>query len=234
MAIDAVIFDWGGTLTPWHDIDLGDIWRGVCASGLDPDRVEAAATALLDAEQELWRRCRDEHRSGTLDEVFALAGVEPTEALLAAKFDAWTPHTYIDPAVPGLLAELRGRGIRVGVLSNTIWSRDWHERIFARDGVLDLLDGAVYSSEIPYTKPHREAFRAALAAVGATDPATAVFVGDRPYDDIHGAKSAGMRGVLVPNSTVPAWDATPPDAVIGGLDELLPHIDRWSGRRGGR
>ena len=30
------------------------------------------------------------------------------------------------------------RGIRVGVLSNTIWTRDYHRGIFERDGVLDL------------------------------------------------------------------------------------------------
>ncbi|MFI6522858.1 HAD family hydrolase [Spirillospora sp. NPDC050679] len=226
MAIEAVIFDWGGTLTPWHDIELGEMWRAVCAAHLDPDEVEAAANALLEAELELWARGRDEHRSATLDEVFALAGVEPTEAMLATKFEAWTPHTLIDPAVPPLLEALRARGIRVGVLSNTMWSRDWHERIFARDRVLDLLDGAVYSSEIPWTKPHPKAFRAAMDAVGASDPAACVFVGDRPYDDIHGAKSAGLKAVLVPNSTVPAWE-TEPDAVIEDLSELLPHVERW-------
>ena len=25
--VEAVIFDWGGTLTPWHSIDLGEQWR---------------------------------------------------------------------------------------------------------------------------------------------------------------------------------------------------------------
>ena len=25
--VEAVIFDWGGTLTPWHTIDLGQQWR---------------------------------------------------------------------------------------------------------------------------------------------------------------------------------------------------------------
>ncbi|GAA1545156.1 hypothetical protein GCM10009678_29730 [Actinomadura kijaniata] len=228
MAIDAVIFDWGGTLTPWHDIELGEMWRAVCAAHLEPGRVEEVATALLDAENELWRRQREEHRSATLDELFALAGVEPTEALLATKFEAWTPHTLIDPAAPPLLAALRERGIRVGVLSNTMWSRDWHERIFARDGVLDLLDGAVYSSEIPWTKPHAKAFRAAMDAVGADDPARCVFVGDRPFDDVHGAKSAGMRAVLVPNATVPAYADATPDAVVTDLGDLLAHIDRWS------
>ena len=61
--------------------------------------------------------------------------------------------------------------------------------------VLDLIDGAVYTSEIPWTKPHPEAFRAAMKTIGVTDPAECVFVGDRPYDDVHGAKSAGMRAV---------------------------------------
>src|SRR6476646_4582404 len=76
-----------------------------------------------------------------------------------------------------------------------------------RDEVLNLIDGAVYTSEIEWVKPHPEAFRAAMAAVGETDPSACVFVGDRPYDDIHGAKSAGMRAVLVANSAVPAFAA---------------------------
>ena len=55
----------------------------------------------------------------------------------------------------------------------------YHERVFARDGVLDLIDGAVYTSEIEHAKPHPEAFRAAVAAVGVDDPAACVYVGDR-------------------------------------------------------
>ncbi|MFC5181022.1 HAD family hydrolase [Actinomadura harenae] len=228
MSVKAVIFDWGGTLTPWHDIDIARMWREVCAAGLAPDEAADAAERLNAAELELWRRGTDEHRSATLDEVFAVAGVEPSAALLTAVYELWTPHTLIDPAAPGLLRELRARGVKVGVLSNTMWTRDWHERIFARDDVLGLLDGAVYSSEIPWTKPHAEAFRAAMAAVDVDDPSTCVFVGDRPFDDIHGAKSAGMRAALMPNSTVPTWE-TEPDAVLhGGLGDLLPHIDRWS------
>ena len=114
------------------------------------------------------------------------------------------------------------------MLSNTMWPRDAHERIFVRDEILELIDGAVYTSEIPWTKPHPEAFRAAMRAVGVTDPAECVFVGDRPYDDVHGAKSAGMRAVLVPNSDVPAFPGAQPDAVISRLADFLGHLDRWS------
>ena len=31
MAVDAVIFDWGGTLTPWHTIDVAELWAAICA-----------------------------------------------------------------------------------------------------------------------------------------------------------------------------------------------------------
>jgi putative hydrolase of the HAD superfamily len=227
MAVEAVIFDWGGTLTPWHSIDLQSLWHDVCAPHFPAGKAAAVAAAILAAETGFWRQCETAHRSATLDHVFARAGVTAHEALMDTYYRAWEPHTYTDPEAAPLLRELRRRGIKVGVLSNTMWPRMLHERVFHRDDVLGLIDGAVYSSEIPWTKPHPEAFRAAMAAIGVTDPASCVFVGDRPYDDIFGAKSLGMRGVLIPNSTVPAYDGVIPDAVISRLSDLLPHLDNW-------
>ena len=228
MTVRAVIFDWGGTLTPWHSIDHEDLWLGVCTRHYPAADAAAMAAAARAAERELWLLAESAQQSATLDSVFTRAGVMATAAFLASYYEAWDPHTLTDPDVPPLLRELRRRGIKIGVLSNTMWPREAHERIFMRDEVLDLIDGAVYSSEIPWVKPHPEAFRAAMAAVGVTDPADCVFVGDRPYDDVYGAKSAGMRAVLVPNSDVPAFSGTQPDAVISRLAELLGHVDRWS------
>src|SRR5512146_1564538 len=227
MAVSAVIFDWGGTLTPWHTIDHETLWRDVCAPHFPEARAAVVAAAVLAAERERWRQCETAHRSATLEHAFEQAGVTAHQALLDSYFTAWEPHTYTDPEVAPLLRELRRRGIKIGVLSSTLWPRALHERVFLRDDVLGLIDGAVYSSEIPWTKPHPEAFLAAMTAVGVTDPARCVFVGDRPYDDIFGAKSLGMRGVLIPNSTVPAYDAAVPDAVIPRLSDLLPHLDNW-------
>jgi putative hydrolase of the HAD superfamily len=199
----------------------------VCAPHFPDGNAAAVAAAILAAETGFWRQCETAQRSATLDHVFARAGVTAHEALMDTYYRAWEPHTYTDPEAAPLLRELRRRGIKVGVLSNTMWPRTLHERVFHRDDVLGLIDGAVYSSEIPWTKPHPEAFRAVMAAIGVTDPASCVFVGDRPYDDIFGAKSLGMRGVLIPNSTVPAYDGVIPDAVISRLSDLLPHLDNW-------
>ncbi len=224
MTVEAVLFDWGGTLTPWHTIDFAECWRA-CGLG------EKAADRLLAAEEAVWQRAQTSQQSGTLDEVFSAAGVHMSQHLLAAYFAWWEGHTYTDPEASPLFAALHERGIKVGVLSNTLWPRAEHDRVFRRDGVLDLLDGTVYTSEIEWTKPHPEAFRAALDAVGCTDPGRAVFVGDRLFDDIHGARSVGMRAVFVPHSDIPEHqrgtvDGTP-DAVIHRLAELLPLIDAW-------
>jgi putative hydrolase of the HAD superfamily len=224
VAIDAVIFDWGGTLTPWHTVAPLEAWT-TCVG--DPE----LAARLLAAEELLWTRSRDEHRSATLDEVFACVGIDATPEMLAAFHRWWEPHTYLDGDVPGLFAGLKQRGLRIGVLSNTIWPRAVHEEIFRRDGILDELDGAVYTSDIEWTKPHPEAFRAALDAVGIGDPERAVFVGDRLFDDIHGAKSVGMRAVLVPHSDIPPGQightVGDPDAVVQRLADLLDVIDGW-------
>ena len=224
IGIDAVIFDWGGTLTPWHVIDVRQSWATVHA---DPDVVER----LHAAEIAIWARSRDEHLSGTIAEVWRSAQIEAADEI--ARYDSWwDEHTVTDAQAAPTLRALRARGIRIGVLSNTIWTRARHEAIFARDGVLDLIDGAVYTSEIPWTKPHPNAFRAALDAVGITDPGRALFVGDRPYDDIYGARNAGLRAVLVPHSDIPAEQRGhtdgEPDAVIYSLSELVGVVDRWT------
>jgi len=224
MTLEAVIFDWGGTLTPWHTVDLGDCWLAVAGD-------EAQARALRAAEDALWVASRDQHRSATFDDIPTNAELTLTDDQRRAYYRWWDEHSYTDPAVIPTLTALRKRGLKIGVLSNTIWPRVEHERIFSRDSVGHLIDGAVYTSEIAWTKPHREAFNAALAAVGVTDPARAVFVGDRLFDDIHGAKQAGLRAVHLPHSDIPLWQTTGveghPDAVIHDLAELVDVIDGW-------
>jgi putative hydrolase of the HAD superfamily len=227
MAVQAVIFDWGGTLTPWHSIDHGALWRQACAPQCPAEQVAAIAAAIAAAEDACWVQCESDHRSSTLHGLFETAGVTPHEALIETYFGLWEPHTYTDPDVAPLLRSLRERDIRIGVLSNTMWPRALHERVFLRDDVLSLIDGAVYTSEIPWTKPHPEAFRAVMTAIGVTDPAACVFVGDRPFDDIYGAKSLGMRAVLIPHSNLPPRDDVVPDAVITRLADLPALLDNW-------
>src|SRR5438034_11334024 len=80
MAVRAVIFDWGGTLTPWHSIDLGELWLAVCARHYPADEAAANAAAVRGAEMELWREGERSHQSATLQRIFGRAGVPVADA----------------------------------------------------------------------------------------------------------------------------------------------------------
>ena len=240
MTVEAVLFDWGGTLTPWHTIDFGAQWHAYARHyAVGPDDAERLAKEILAAEERAWRRLRGDGGSARIAEILADAGVDTDhpghEAAQAAYEEFWEPHTFTDADVAPLFTGLHQRGIKVGVLSNTIWSREYHERVFARDGVLHLLDSGVYTSEIGHAKPHPAAFRAAMHAVGVDDPAACVYVGDRPYEDVHGAQRVGLRAVLVPHSDIPPAQRVPvdvhPDAVVHRLLDLLDIVDAWAAGR---
>ncbi len=231
MPVAAVIFDWGGTLTPWHDVDLQSKWYAY-AEIYDPVHAGELAVRLHAAEDYRHRLQRESDGAegcGTLDSMFIELGIDIHGAqhamALNAYLDGWTPHTFADPAAFDLLTALRADGIRVGVLSNTMWPRWHHESVLSRDGLLDLIDAAVYTSEIPVGKPHPHAYRAILDELGDIDPADAVYVGDRLWEDVHGPKAFGMRAIWLPNSAIPfdqlVATQVAPDATIAELGEVL-------------
>ena len=234
--IEAVIFDWGGTLADYAAIELVDMWR-IAAHHLaghvavPEEEILARLTAV---EARMWERTTTDARAASLSDLLAEAtrelGADVTAAVLEEAgthyLDTWTPHIVHDAEAVATLTALRERGLRIGLLSNTHWPPAYHEHFLERDGLRDLIDARAYTSEMTYMKPHPEAFRHALDAVGVHDAARAVFVGDRLFDDIFGAQRAGMRAVHRVNDKVPPYEVQP-DATIHRLAELVPLIDGW-------
>ena len=232
MAVDAVIFDWGGTLTRWHDVDFhAESLALAQAAIVSHDHRDDLGQRLHQAGNIIWGRSRDHQQSATIADLFTEAGLDHDPDLLDAYYDFWVPHTATDPEVGPMFEALRERGIKVGVLSNTIWPRAWHRGFFERDGVLDLIDGDVYTSEIPWTKPSPKAFEAAMATVGVSAASRCVYVGDRLFDDVWGAHQVGMRAIHVPHSNIPAEQVGhtegEPDAVVHRLSEVVGVVADW-------
>lgn len=154
---------------------------------------------------ELRNRC-----AAVLLEALAIPELPPAdarEALLASlSFRAF-------PDAAPALRELRGRGLRLVVVSN--WDSSLREVLDAA-GLLELVDDAVSSAEAGAAKPDPAPFRAALAAAGC-GPREAVHVGDSEENDVRGAAAAGIRAVLLRRGAEPAVGEVP---VIAGLDEL--------------
>ncbi|MDN5794198.1 MAG: HAD family hydrolase [Intrasporangium sp.] len=234
--VRAVLFDWGGTITPWHEIDLRAQWTafadgvGTLACARDD-----LAGRLYAAEALAWQRGRSLGVSARLPEILEACGLARGEALTEAGTAAyrsfWEPHTLTHPGVGPLWEALREAGLRVGVLSNTIWDRAYHRSIFERDGVIDLIDGDTYSSETPWVKPRAEIFTYAAREIGCA-PEECVYVGDRSYEDVHGPQQVGMRAIWVPHSRIPveqqvSHDASP-DAVAHELTDVAAIVAAWN------
>jgi HAD superfamily hydrolase (TIGR01549 family) len=229
MSIEAVIFDWGGTLSEYAEIELYDMWKLAAAhlsrvTGRDEDELTAR---LLAAELRYWEGVKMSQRTGTLQEILAAEsralGLDVSEAVVAEAaqrhLDAWTPHIRHHADAVSALRTLRASGLKLGLLSNTHWPEAFHEHFLERDGLLQLLDVRAYTSSMSHSKPHREAFRHVLNALGVA-PERAVMVGDRPIDDVWGAQQVGMRGIWRPHAGSPPIEHVVPDAVITQLSEL--------------
>jgi putative hydrolase of the HAD superfamily len=238
MAIEAIIFDWGGTLARYADIELADMWQlaaeALAGPAPQPGAVDALRDALCSAEQRYWQGVTARQHTGTLSDILAEAsralGRDVTGAVISQAaqhhLDAWTPHlTHHDDALE-TLQRLRDRGLKIGLLSNTHWPPSFHEHFLERDGLAPYLHVRAYTSTMRFSKPHREAFHSVLQQLGA-DPARAVMVGDRPIDDIWGAQQAGMRAIFRPHpASLPLGDVVP-DATIQRLSELPELLASW-------
>ena len=119
--LEAVIFDWGGTLTQWHDIDFHEeslaLAQAVRTAGDDDHPVNAER--LHRAGETIWGWSRDHQRSATIDDLFTEAGLEHDPELLTAYFEFWEPHTLTDPDVRAHARGAPGRRVSRSASSPT-------------------------------------------------------------------------------------------------------------------
>ena len=102
-----------------------------------------------------------------------------------------------------VLDELRSRGFRTAIVSNTPWGSSaelWLEEL-RRHALLERLDAVTFCVEVGWRKPHPAPFLCTLKKL-AIEPSDAVFVGDDPRWDIEGSLRAGIRPILVSDDPV--------------------------------
>jgi putative hydrolase of the HAD superfamily len=196
--VRAVLLDALGTLVelerPWPHLVAELRARGVSVNEDDARRAMLAEMAYYkrnhdDASDpgglaDLRRRCAGVV-AGELGVALPVADVE--EAMLAAI--RFRPY----PEVPGVLAALRARGVRLVVVSN--WDVSLHD-VLERTRLRALLDGVVTSAEFGTAKPDPAIFAHALALAGARAN-EALHAGDDVEADVHGARAAGIEPVFV-------------------------------------
>ncbi len=223
----AVFFDVDFTL-----IYPGPTFRGegYCRFGerhglsLDRARFEEAvrlAAPVLDAAQGDIYDAAIFHRY-TARIIEAMGGSGPGVQRCAIEiYDEWAANDHFEmySDVPATLRAIAGRGIRIGLISNSHRCLTSFQSHFELNG---LISAAVSSSQHGYLKPHPSIFEAALQLVGAA-PGETMMVGDSVGQDIAGALGAGMRAVLVRRGAPEHHGRVEAGVpVIHSLEELLP------------
>ncbi|WP_432972664.1 HAD family hydrolase [Dactylosporangium sp. CA-233914] len=231
----AVVFDFFGTLTdPGIEggrrdaaavtaaalgVPAAAFWAAMVASFTE--RITGVHGGTRDVLREMARRC----------------GVEPGEVRLDAAVEAhhhgsvplWKPR----PGALELLAALRGRGLRLAVLSDcgAELCQGWAGTPYA-----PLVDATVFSWQEGTRKPDPRLYAAAAERL-RTAADECWYVGDGGSREHQGALAAGMRPVLVTNAGYPGAgrhrddpDPYVPADLIDDLPQLLALTNAWDRR----
>lgn len=241
--LQAIIFDLGGTLIDWPDWDenVNRRWglsydyliSKVSNTSLPPQDVYVQA--MRDAEKNHWQQVAERQASSTPTELLRAGFVrlehKASEEELVAALDGYAQAVngwaVIFSDTIATLKELRRLGYRLGLLSNTWWAAEWHNADLALHGLTPLLDEIVYTSDLPYSKPHPSVFQEVMRRLQVV-PEQCVMVGDRLVDDIGGGLGVGLRAVW--KKTIYPWpepEHIKPTAIITDLAELLPLLQKW-------
>lgn len=136
----------------------------------------------------------------------------------------WQPVPGVRPYpdAHSVLETLQQSDYRIGLVTNSMqpmWMRDVELEAY---GFMAYLDARITSGDTGYMKPHPAIYERILTLL-EVPAAQAVFVGDRPANDIAGANEAGLISVLMrPGHLDYHLNGVQPDFTITNLSELLP------------
>lgn len=172
---------------------------------------------------------RPTHREARFDHVLNfllvqsnihLNGKVTFEDLLKIYYKEIYSHRKVYPEMIDTLKALQNSGVRMGIVSNTTnpgYMKD-HERSLL--GLDPYFEFSIYSSEVPYRKPHPSIFQLALARLNL-QPSEVLFVGDNLTADIAGAQSVGMPAAWLNRQGKETSEGVVPDYIFKSAEEIL-------------
>jgi putative hydrolase of the HAD superfamily len=182
---DGYIFDYGGVLVH-HQAEA------------EQARMAQAAGIPFEQFAELYWATRLEYDRGVVSgpEYWAAIGRSAGKVLTPPVIDRLTEIDSVtwmnfDEPMWAWIAELRGAGKRLAILSNM--PSDLGETIKARTDRMKRFDFVTLSYEVHSVKPEPAIYEHCLEGIG-TDPARTVFFDDR-IANVHGAEMLGLQAV---------------------------------------
>jgi putative hydrolase of the HAD superfamily len=211
-----VLFDWGDTLfhaphapeailsfaersgVPMSISTARGIWDELWAAGKTPEEIAKGRDLSPEAHRRVWTA------------LFTRADRVVPGLSRPLYEQVMDPHSWVPYAdTRATLETIRGRGLKVGVVSNV--PADLRP-VFAKHGLDRLVDSFTHSFEVGAEKPDPAIFLAAAHSLGVK-PTETLMVGDHAVDA--GAERAGMRAFILPAEF---------DGDVRGLDRVLSQL----------
>jgi putative hydrolase of the HAD superfamily len=189
--VRAVISDFGGVLTsPLFESFAA--WQR--QSGLSFERL---GQAMADATERKDLHPLYELEKGTITEAEFLGMLEAeldARTSLSGMRDVYFEHLHPNPAMIDLMRELRGRGLRMALLTNNVreWEPHWRAKLPEIDEIFEVV---VDSAFVGMRKPDREIYELTLERLGDGLAAGECLFVDDVDVNCETARSLGMRAV---------------------------------------
>ncbi len=187
------IFDLGHVLTPFEAYDLTRVYVK------DESKVALVAETVFD------RLYWDRLDAGTIEDSEVTEGFlsRLPEELHSAALDAynnWIINLHPMPGMCELVRELKGKGGRIFLLSNTSVNlyENYHRNPWMKE-LFTLFDGLVVSGVIKKTKPNKEIYEYVLDTYALKAEET-IFIDDN-QKNIEGCRACGIQGYLFDGDT---------------------------------
>ena len=236
--LDDTLIDWSGQSMLWEDYLVPRctaVYEHLAAAGYTFPITPLELTQLVHTiSVNEWQIAKQTWHGASLrvvwHKVLLELGLAPeqfdVESLL--QIHGWGPFpgvTLFADTLP-VLNSLRQQGYQLGLITNSyhpMWMRDIELRHF---GLSDYFPVRLCSGDVGYMKPHPAIFWHLLDQL-QIPPAQAMYVGDRPINDVAGANSAGMISVWLNLPHLQRdLEGIQPHYTIRQLPELLPLVHR--------
>ncbi|HUW14402.1 MAG TPA: HAD family hydrolase [Anaerolineae bacterium] len=239
--VEAVLFDFGGTLYDVHPAPLRAWQRLLAAAGLNRFRLSDYYQAVANARVRfLDRRTAELVASGRSPSMTAadwtrynrqilldlgLPRAELSDDLCQQLGEAMVLARKRYRLLPGARDVVRhlARGLKLGLVSNT--SEDLRAYLM-NDGIIQCFDVITLSHEVTYWKPDPRIFLHSCLALN-TIPSRTAYVGDLPVCDCKAAQEAGLLPILIkrPGVHLPACAGLGSIPTISAIAELTALVE---------
>ncbi|MFQ6003293.1 MAG: HAD family hydrolase [Candidatus Zixiibacteriota bacterium] len=209
--LKAILFDMGSTLIEFENYTWEVLGRLSAEKGyeflkgknLSLPNFEAFSKVLFDefvrAKSEIEENLKEMKFEKVIFDFFRKLNLSTSDGVYGSFLEVYykpvTDQLTLLDGAGEVLKYFKGKNLRIGLISNTIFPERFHLRELKRFGLFPYLDAHFFSSEVGVRKPHPKIFQLALQKL-KVDPGEGVFIGDRLKEDVGGAQNVGMKGVL--------------------------------------